>query len=363
MARPANRDILPRHGGDFAHATALYGEPAVGWLDLSTGVNPDPYPAPPIAAADLDRLPGGDRLGDLIEIGRRTYALPAGVALIASPGSELAVRLLPLVAPEGQVAVIGPTYPSHDEAWRTAGRQVAHIASIDRVPDTAVVVVLVNPNNPDGRLARRDSLVALAARLAARGGLLVVDEAFADLTPTASLMPRLAGLPALVLRSLGKFYGLPGLRLGFVAGALPFIDRLAALLGDWPVSGPALTVGRAALADVGWRDRTRERLHAQATELRRLLARRGLKASGGTDLFVLVDDPHAATIHRGLAERGIWTRAFAEVPSWLRLGLPKDDTSRARLDRALGEIGVLKVRRPATAVPPPGRPEPRRSRR
>jgi cobalamin biosynthetic protein CobC len=169
--------------------------------------------------------------------------------------------------------------------------------------------------------------------------LLVVDEAFADVAPEVSIVPRPGDAPAVILRSLGKFCGLPGLRLGFVAGPNAIIDRLAALLGDWPVSGPALAIGTAALGDKDWRAATRERLKKDMMRLRGLLTRRGLAIYGGTDLFVLIETPHAAGLHDRLARQGIWTRAFAERPNWIRVGLPGSDADFDRLDRTFTAIG------------------------
>ena len=331
-------DPAPRHGGDLAFATARYGAPAAGWLDLSTGINPRPYPAPPVLSQDLSRLPDRDALSALVASGRGVYGVPAEVPLIATPGSEIALRLLPLVAPEGGVGIVSPTYPSHGEAWANAGRPVVRLAGTDAVADEVSVVVVTNPNNPDGRAFPPRRLAELAAQLGRRGGLLVVDEAFADLAPEASLIPRLAGLPAVVLRSFGKFFGLPGLRFGFVVGAEGCVARLEALLGDWPVSGPAIAIGKAALADTQWRDETRQQLARDAARLRSLLAGHGLAVVGGTDLFVLCATPDTGALHRRLGERGIWTRAFAEERTWLRFGLPADDSGFARLDRALAEI-------------------------
>ena len=337
---PSDDPGVPRHGGDLGFARAHYGEPAGGWLDLSTGVNPWPYPAQPIVAADLARLPDRDALADLIGAARYAYRLPDDTAVVATPGSELAIRLLPsVVAPAGITAIVSPTYVSHAEAWRTAGRPIIAAATVEAVPADTSAVVVGNPNNPDGRVHDPHALVTMAHRLGERGGgLLIVDEAFVDLTPEASLGPYLSGLPAVVLRSFGKFYGLPGLRLGFVAGHPALVARLAALLGDWPVSSAAIAIGRAALADTAWQDETRRRLAAQASRLRTLLAGRRLDPIGGTDLFVLAEAGAAGAVRRGLARRGIWTRAFADRPTWLRIGLPGDEVGFARLDAAVGEI-------------------------
>jgi cobalamin biosynthetic protein CobC len=193
------------------------------------------------------------------------------------------------------------------------------------------VAILANPNNPDGRVLSPATLTALARRVA----WLIVDEAFADVAPETSLVPSLPN-NALVLRSLGKFYGLAGVRLGFVIGAGVVVEQVRAALGAWAVSGPALAVGAAALGDADWRQATRARLKHQADALRSLLGARGLHIVGGTDLFVLVETEDARALHGALARRGIWTRAFAEQPSWLRVGLP--GSGLPRLEKALRDL-------------------------
>jgi cobalamin biosynthesis protein CobC len=330
----------PHHGGNLAFAEARYGRPAEGWLDLSTGINPNPWPLPATGLEAATRLPAPDALDGLLTAARRAYGAAADVAIAAAPGSEIAIRLLPLVAPSGAVALLSPTYGSHGEAWRDAGRAVAEVGGLDAVPAAAPIVVLANPNNPDGRVVEPERLVVLAGRLTERGGLLVVDEAFGDVAPAASLAPYLAGLSAVVLRSLGKFYGLAGLRLGFVAGSPAVVEPLRRLLGDWPVSGAALAAGQAALADGAWQAATRLGLTAARRRLEAMLRAHGFAVVGATDLFVLASHPHGPVIHRGLARRGIWTRAFVDHPAWLRLGLPGDDAASGRLDRALGEVSA-----------------------
>jgi cobalamin biosynthetic protein CobC len=335
MADPAASVSQPRHGGDLAFATARYGAPSGGWLDLSTGINPTPYPVAKISVEQFGRLPDAASLGRLLATARSAYGVPAGTALIAVPGTEIAICLLPFVTPAGAVAVVGPTYGSHEDAWRSAGRTVAVVRDLDEIPMETGIVVVGNPNNPDGRIFSRSWLSALARRLGDRGGLLVVDEAFADVAPEVSLLPDLAGLPAIVLRSFGKFYGLAGLRLGFVAGSMPSVEQLGAILGGWPVSAPALAIGLEALSDDGWRAATRAGLKEQSAQLRALLTRHRLAVRGGTDLFVLVEDDDATGLHRRLAGRGIWTRAFSDQPAWLRIGLP--GAGVGRFDRALSD--------------------------
>lgn len=323
---------LPEHGGDLTFATARHGMPAEGWLDLSTGINPEPYPFA-VADTDATRLPDPQALAELIAAAHIRYRVPETVDLIATPGSEIAIHLLPSLAPPGDVAIVAPTYGSHAYAWREAGRVVTEIATLDDAPATATVVVVCNPNNPDGRRIEPTALADFAKDRA----LLVIDEAYADTAPEMSMMPWLADAPAVVLRSFGKFYGLPGLRLGFVAGPAALTQRLAGLLGSWPVSGPAISTAMRALADEQWTAATRTTLDVRCDRLRALLDRFALPVKGGTSLFVLVEHERAAEIHIALAKRGIWTRIFAERPAWIRIGVPTDD-GLARLERALSDL-------------------------
>jgi cobalamin biosynthetic protein CobC len=243
------------------------------------------------------------------------------------PGSELAIHLLPRLAPiDARAFVLSPTYGSHMLAWPAATR----VATLDAIPDGAIAI-LANPNNPDGRVFTREVLGALSRRVT----WLIIDEAFADIAPQASLIPTLPR-NALVLRSFGKFYGLAGVRLGFVVGSQAGVTRLATALGDWAVSGPAIAIGAVALADARWREATRARLRDEAAALRDLVSAHGLGVAGGTDLFVLIETDEASVLHRTLAQRAIWTRAFAEQPTWLRLGLP--GAGFARLERALRDL-------------------------
>jgi len=264
--------------------------------------------------------------------------VPDAAVILAVPGSELAIRLLTAILPEGPVAVLTPGYSSHADACRAAGRTVIAVDGPDHARDSTAAILIGNPNNPDGRRFDPDTLADLSNRLGASGGLLVVDEAFADIAPELSLMPMLDRVPALVLRSFGKFFGLPGLRLGFVAGPPSMVDALGDRVGAWPVNTAAIAIGTAALADRTWQQTMRHRLAAEMAEMCGVLAAHGLAAAGGTDLFVLVDTDRAANIHAALAERGIWTRVFPEQPRHVRFGLAPLGPALDRLAAALAEI-------------------------
>ncbi|ADZ70462.1 threonine-phosphate decarboxylase CobD [Polymorphum gilvum] len=327
-----------KHGGDLAEACERYGGRTGDWLDLSTGINPHAYPVPAALPTDCwTQLPTQAALDRLLGAARKAYRCPPATGLVAAPGTQAILAWLPLILPDGDVAVVSPTYSSHAEAWRRAGRQVTEIGHPFAAPAQTRIVVLVNPNNPDGRLSDPKSLLDLARQMAARGGWLVVDEAFADVVPGASLLPHLADEPVLVLRSFGKFFGLAGLRLGFLAGPPEATDRLAGQLDSWAVSGPALAIGRIALADEPWQEAMRNRLADEMADLTLALSEAGLTVFGGTTLYALAAHGNAHGLHRALARRRIWTRVFDYAPTWLRVGLPPDPVARARLTAALAE--------------------------
>lgn len=318
------------HGGDLATARALFPEAPQPWADLSTGINPIPYPLPVLPLSLWTRLPGADDEAALIAAARKAYRVPAHADIVAAPGTQILIELLPRLASAGPVAILGPTYAEHGHAWRKAGFVVDEGAE---PADAAATIVVVNPNNPDGRLWARAELASLAARCVRRGGLLVIDEAFADFTPEISIVPELpAG--AIVLRSFGKTYGLAGLRLGFAIGAPEPLAKLKAALGPWSVAGPALHVGAMALSDAGWLAAAGEERARDAARLDALLAPHG-RIVGGTSLFRLLETPQAAALFSRLGRHGIYVRRFQNAPDRLRFGLPGDEASWSRLQTAL----------------------------
>ena len=324
----------PRHGGDLAAARRTFGSPPCGWLDLSTGVNPWPYPYGVIGPETLTRLPQGDAMEALLAAAREAYRIGPASGLAAAPGSQALFQLLPAMRTRCRVAVVAPTYEEHAVAWRCLGHVVDEVGSLGKCPDADVVVV-VNPNNPDGRTTDRETLARAAEELARRGGWLVVDETFADVAPDVSLAST-PGLPnTLIVRSFGKFFGLPGLRLGFVAGPPTLVDGIARRLGPWAVSGPALEIGRRALADTDWIVRTRARLAEMRLQLDSVLSGAGLTLVGGTDLFRLVETAGARDLSHRLGRAGILVRSFDRHPGWLRIGLPPSADALQRLSAEL----------------------------
>lgn len=320
------------HGGRTDLAARRFPDAPQPWLDLSTGINPAAYDSAALASADPCALPLPSRLAELERVAARAFGLRTG-AVAALPGSEIGLRLLATLGLPAQWCIATPGYGTHAAALPGARR----LAPADARRVRAGTVLLANPNNPDGRVVPPADLLALARLLGEREGWLIVDEAFADVLPDASILPHLrAEDRVVVFRSFGKFYGLAGVRLGFVCGPVALVERFHALLGDWPVSAAAIEVGIAAYRDIAWQEATRASLARSAAALDAVLRRHGLDPVGACPLFRLVEHDDAAAVFGRLARAGILTRPFDDDPRWLRIGLPRDVAALDRLDRALG---------------------------
>jgi cobalamin biosynthetic protein CobC len=335
LASPApDLTVLSHHGGRLAFAAAQYPAAPTPWIDLSTGVNPRPYPAPGALRTARARLPDPTETAALERAAAAAFGVGAPAQTMAVPGSEVALRSLTRLLAAKTVAVAGPTYGSHAAAWRAAGAHVQSILCRDLAFADADVVVAVNPNNPDGYRHAPETLIAMADRQAARRGWLIVDEAFVETAPELSVAAR-AGAGLIVLRSFGKFYGLAGVRLGFVVAQRRLVDDLRSVFGDWPVSAEAIAAGLAAYRDGAWRARTEATLGQKAARLDTLVSRAGFDSVGGTSLYRLCAADDAPRRFARLAERGILTRPFQAQPRWLRFGLPAGPSAWTRLEQAL----------------------------
>lgn len=326
------------HGGRLSAAALAFPMADQPWIDLSTGINPLCWPVPDLAHALWAALPDSAALAELEAAAARSFGLGDAGAIVAVPGSETALRLLAGLRGKGRVAIVSPTYASHAASWAAHEVQALDWGAVQRAIDDFDSVVLVRPNNPDGCVIAAADLMEAAARLGRRGGWLVVDEAFADADAEDSLLGAWRGrLPdnVVLLRSFGKFFGLAGVRLGFMIGDAALCGRMRDLLGDWPVSGPAIAIGTAAYRDTAWQAATRARLDDAAARLDRMLGIYGLEVLGGTPLFRLVGHPRAVDLFGHLAHRGILARPFADQPDRLRFGLPGAKDQWQRLDTAL----------------------------
>jgi cobalamin biosynthesis protein CobC len=316
------------HGGNLDVALERFGGRLEEWIDLSTGINRRPYPVGELTPRHWTALPSRSDIESLHQAARRAYVTTAPV--LATTGAQAAIQLLPLLAPPGRARILAPTYNEYAAILSGAGWTIELAATLERLAGADLAIV-VNPNNPDGRQHDPAKLLALLPHV----GRLVVDESFADSVPGLSLAPE-AGRPGLiVLRSFGKFHGLAGLRLGFVLGSEADVAAFAGMSGPWPVSGPAIEIGRRALLDRDWADETRARLVRWSARLDRLTKDAGWTLVGGTPLFRLYETGDAGAAQERLAEAKIWSRIFANSPGWLRLGLPGGEAEWERFAAAL----------------------------
>lgn len=298
------------HGGNLSAAVARFGGAHNDWIDLSTGINPTPYPIGTLHPGAWSALPDQSDLETLLSAARSFWNVPDGAAILAAPGASGLIAMLPALAPKGRVRITQPTYNEHAAAFANFGWDIVEQGS-------AEARVIVHPNNPDGRLWQATDIDA---------PLTVIDESFCDVCPDKSLIAQAARPGTVILKSFGKFWGLAGLRLGFAIGDPALIKRLSDWQGPWAVSGPALQIGARALTDTRWADRTRARLKSDSARLDGSMHARGARVLGGCDLFRLYEVDNAAQWQMRLAKHHIWSRIFPYSDTYLRLGLPPSDT-------------------------------------
>jgi cobalamin biosynthetic protein CobC len=326
------------HGGKLRWAAKRYGIPLAQWLDLSTGINPVTWPVPPQPAAIWNRLPEDD--DDLVEVARAYYSARS---VLPVAGSQAAIMALPgLLCPgpgKRRIGILSPSYAEHAYAWQQAGHELVPLSpeNIEATLPGLDGLVLVSPNNPTGHIFSKTTLLQWHENLAARGGFLLIDEAFMDATPEHSLADHSHLSNLVVLRSLGKFFGLAGARVGFVLAHHDLLEKLQEILGPWTVSGPSRYVAKAALADVDWHHENRAYLEMCGERLQGLLSHYGLAPVGGTALFQWLRHDDAIQVHDWFARQGIWLRLFEE-PSSLRFGLPGTEEGWQRLEAALQDL-------------------------
>jgi cobalamin biosynthesis protein CobC len=328
--KPDSLEALRYHGGNINAARRLFPHAPGSWIDLSTGINPVPYPVTAFPVVSLTRLPEPSEQAALEAAAAEAYGVAPPAEIVAAPGTQAIIQWLPGIVPAVRVGILGPTYGEHEKCWRAAGAEIVPVTSLSDF-DGCDVGVVVNPNNPDGRLLSPDELRQAATQV----GTLIVDEAFMDvIQPSASLAPALPA-NAVLLRSVGKAYGLAGLRLGFAIAHKDLAARLRPALGPWAVSGPAIAIGQRALADSAWLADAIHRLTAESARLDRLLTAAGFTIIGGTPLFRLGRCANAGAWFARLAEAGILVRPFEADPGLLRFGIPHAVSEWERLEATL----------------------------
>jgi cobalamin biosynthetic protein CobC len=316
------------HGGNIDEAIATFGGDAERWIDLSTGVNRIPYPLPPVPAHAWTDLPTAAMHDALRSAAASAYGTTAAVLPVA--GAQAAIQMIPRLCAPGKARVLSPTYNEHAAALRLVGWDVTQVEHFGDLAG-ADLAVIVNPNNPDGSRYEASDVLTLSDQVR----YLIVDESFADASPDLSLATHAGQSGLLVLRSFGKFYGLAGIRLGFVLGHGDDLAALQAMSGPWSVSGVALAVGQAALADDIWRQETISKLRRDTRRLDQLARNAGWKLVGGTELFRTYVTPDATQMQENLARHHIWSRIFPYSMTWVRLGVPGNEEEWLRLQASL----------------------------
>jgi cobalamin biosynthetic protein CobC len=327
------------HGGNLQEPARCFARPVSEWLDLSTGINPRFYPAPAVSNNAWHRLP--EKMTALTDAAQAFYRAPQ---MLAVAGTQAAIQTLPRLRLQNmgvaRVVVAAPSYAEHAYQWRQHGHQVQECPYdlLASMVATADVLVVCNPNNPTGEIILANNLLRWASQMAERGAWLIVDEAFADTTDGLSVAQASAQPGLIVLRSVGKFFGLAGLRVGFVAAHTNLLAQLENTLGPWSISGPAQEIACTALRDMAWQTETRQYLQDQGERLQNLLHSRGI-ASTGTALFQWCSDAalqgQTEQLWQHLAGQGIWVRLFREAARGVRFGLPPDEPGWQKLTAAL----------------------------
>ena len=311
----------PDHGGGVDTAIQHYGGVRKNWLDLSTGINPNPYPIPDIPAHYWHNLPDEAPKARLLEAAREFWNVPKEVVIVPASGVSAIIAMLPSLAACSQVSILNPTYNEFSAAFRGYNWDVR---------EKAPVQVRIHPNNPDGRLFARTEIEDTHDQLT------IIDESFCDICPENSLVDLAQKHNHIILKGTGKFWGLAGLRLGFAIAAPDLAHKITQQLGPWNISGPAQYIGQKVLSDTNWAQATRAELAVMTEQLRDVLVQNDLTILGGTDLFQLAETTDAKSLHHHLCQNHILTRIFPYSDKWIRLGLPANETDLARLNDALG---------------------------
>lgn len=312
-----------------------------GLIDLAVNVmspGPPPWLAEAIAASQAE-------LGRYPDAGAARAALAArhGVApsmVLATAGAADAFTLVARTLTARHPLVVHPQFTAPEAALRACGHAVQRwvlpvgvgsgTPPLGDLPGWADAVFVGNPNNPTGWLHARDDLRALERPL-------VVDEAFMDAADERETLisPHMPDL--LVVRSLSKTWGIPGVRAGYVVGDPAWIARLASAQPPWPLSAQALAVMVAtstphALAEAR---RLYAALPRRRAHLVSALAESGFGTPTSDAPFVLVDTSAcgAASVRAGLAQAGFAVRRGETFPglseNWIRVRVPEEPVSDA----------------------------------
>jgi len=324
-----------KHGGQLLAATKKFHIPLADWLDLSTGINPNGWPVPSIPPECWQRLP--EDTDDQLTAATQDYYQCKSV--LPLPGSQAGIQILPRLKSPCRVLVLANSYSEHAFHWQAAGHTVNCVtaAGYSEQIDKHDVVIVVNPDNPSGELISTETMLDWHGSLSKRDGWLLVDEAFIDINPENSLCQYSPLKGLLILRSLGKFFGLAGIRAGALIAEKNIIDQVAEALGPWSISHPTRWISTQALLDTQWHVEARIRLRQQSQQLRSHLQKLNANSLHGTELFQTASMPDATAMYEQFSRAGILTRLLNDQ-SGLRFGLPGSEINMQRLKSAISQI-------------------------
>lgn len=317
------------HGGRIFAIARQLGVAPEALTDFSASINPlGPPPGVRAAVAKafhrLVHYPDSDCTELAAALARHHGCAPDNVCV--GNGSTELLHLIPRLVAGGRALLIAPTFAEYRHALNRGGWHSDSLVlsggtgfplDLVRVGDALAagydLLFLCNPGNPTGRLYPPEEVAALLALCRERGTVLVVDEAFMDFCEAGSAKAAvIASGAGVVVRSMTKFFGFPGLRLGYALAERSLVARLAALRPPWSVGTLAQEAGLAALADAGYAARTLSYVAKERAFLAaELAALQGMRVFPGAANYLLVELPEgntAAAVQERLLPEGILIR-------------------------------------------------------
>ena len=324
-----NTKINIQHGGDIDLAIKKYGGQRKDWIDLSTGINRTSYPWQESVKVHLRDLPGNKLLMSLEEVASRAYKIAVGTEIVAISGAQQIINLLPThLNKYSSVAILGPTYNEYEKAFKSSNLRTNTVAEISNLSCNDIAII-VNPNNPTGKVITEEELEDLSKKVE----ILIIDESFKMFSSRKT-----QNLDNLIqINSLGKFFGLAGVRLGFVSGPSDFIKSVRKMLGPWPISSLAAEIGLVALSDKIWISQMEKILLAGSTALHAACNSKNWRLVGKTNLFHTYATSNCFEVEEQFAAHGIWVRTFDYSETWVRIGIPTSEHELTRVKKALNQ--------------------------
>jgi cobyric acid synthase CobQ/L-threonine-O-3-phosphate decarboxylase len=366
-----------KHGGNLRDLARRAGRDQEQILDFSASINPlgPPEGLRAALARNIDRLAHypDPHCTELVEVLAQQHQVTAEQIVVGNGSTEIFYALARGLA-FGRAVVPVPSYSDYAAAMQAAGREVCFVKlkeSEDFALDWQVLesqlhdddlVLLGQPNNPTGRALEISALHALAAHRP--GTTIVVDEAFADFVDGYSSLAGQSASNVIVVRSLTKFYAVPGLRLGFAVASPEMARRIRAQIPPWSVNVLAQAAAVDLLADEEYAQRSVELVEQQRKRLTGELTKiPGLHAYPSVTNFLLVrldrSDVTAPELADRLLGKGIAIRTFHEEQHldsrFFRIAV-RTEEENCRLCAVLKDtVGWAELASPTNTTPENGR--------